>query len=97
MVNHIYLILQGKIYLRVVVYLLFFQHQKRWTKMIMSVKHIDDYKKIMNYLLFLETHRYPGTDHTSLLQEDPEADTCVIQKFNRDLVYYNKIQKLIKK
>ena len=28
MVNHIYLILQGKIYLRVVVYLLFFQHQK---------------------------------------------------------------------
>ena len=42
--------------------------------MIMSVKHIDDYKKIMNYLLFLETHRYPGTDCTSPLQEDPEAE-----------------------
>ena len=28
MVNHIYLILQGKIYLRVVVYLLPSQHQK---------------------------------------------------------------------
>ena len=28
MVNHIYLILPGKIYLRVVVYLLSFQHQK---------------------------------------------------------------------
>ena len=39
----------------------------------MSVKHIDGYKKIMNYLLFLETHRYPGTDRTSPLQEDPEA------------------------
>ena len=34
--------------------------------MIMSVKHIDDYKKKMNYL-FLETHRYPRTDHTSPL------------------------------
>ena len=45
--------------------------------MIMSVKHIDDYKKIMNYLLFLETHRYPGTDCTSPLQEDPEADTLL--------------------
>ena len=44
----------------------------------MSVKHIDDYKKIMNYLLFLETHRYPGTDHISPLQEDPEADTFII-------------------
>ena len=33
----------------------------------MSVKDIDDYKKIMNYL-FLETHRYPGTDHTCPLQ-----------------------------
>ena len=52
----------------------------------MSVKHIDDYKKIMNYLLFLETDRYPGTDCTSPLQ-----------KFNRDLVYYNNMQKLIKK
>ena len=51
--------------------------------MIMSVKHIDDYKKIMNYLLFLEV--------------DPEADTFTIQKFNRDLVYYNNMQKLIKK
>ena len=70
---------------------------KRWTKMIMSVKHIDDYKKIMNYSLFLETHRYPGTDCTSPLQEDPEADTFIIQKFNRDLVYYNNMQKLIKK
>ena len=45
--------------------------------MIMSVKHIDNYKKIMNYLLFLETHRYPGTDHISPLQEDPEADTLL--------------------
>ena len=94
MVNHIYLILQGKIYLRVVVYLLL--TPKRWTKMIMSVKHIDDYKKIMNYLLFLETHRYPGTDCTSPLQENPEADTFIIQKFNRELVYYNNMQKLIK-
>ena len=68
---------------------------KRWTKMIMSVKDIDDYKKIMNYL-FLETHRYPGTDHTSPLQDDPEADSVTIQKFNRDLVYYNNMQKLIK-
>ena len=40
---------------------------KGWTKKIMSVKDIDDYKKIMNYL-FLETHRYPGTDHTCPLQ-----------------------------
>ena len=48
----------------------FFSTPKRWTKMIMSVKNIDDYKKIMNYF-FLETHRYPGTDHTSPLQEDP--------------------------
>ena len=48
----------------------------------MSVKHIDDYKKIMNYL-FLETHRYPGTDCTSPLQEDPEVDSFIIQKFNR--------------
>ena len=40
--------------------------------MIMSVKNIDDYKKIMNYL-FRETHRYPGTDCTSPLQDDPEA------------------------
>ena len=63
--------------------------------MIMSVKHIDDYKKIMNYL-FLKTHRYPGTDITSPLQEDPEADTFIIQKFNRDLVYYNNKQKLFK-
>ena len=54
---------------------------KRWTKMILSVKDIDDYKKIMNYL-FLETHRYP-------LQEDTEADSVIIQTFNRDLVYYN--------
>ena len=46
-------------------------------------KHIDDYKKIMSYF-FLETHRYPGTDHTSPLQEDPEADSVIIQKFNRD-------------
>ena len=61
--------------------------------MIMSVKHIDDYKKIMNYL-FLET-RYPGTDHTSPLQEDPEADSFIVQKFNRDLVYYNNMQKLL--
>ena len=30
----------------------FLSMPKRWTKMIMSVKHIDDYKKIMNYLLF---------------------------------------------
>ena len=64
--------------------------------MIMSVKHTDDYKKIMNYL-FLETHRYPRTDHTSPLHEDPEADSFIIQKFNRDLVYYNNMQKLIKK
>ena len=49
----------------------------------------------MNYL-FLETHRYPGTDHTSPYQEDPEADSVIIQKFNRDLVYYNNMQKLIK-
>ena len=49
----------------------FLSTPKRWTKMIMSVKHIDDYKKIMNYL-FLETHRYPGTDCTSPLQEDPK-------------------------
>ena len=75
----------------------FLSTPKRWTKMIMSVKHIDDYKKIMNCLLFLETHRYPGTDCTSPLQEDPEADTFIIQKFNRDLVYYNIMQKLIKK
>ena len=75
----------------------FLSMPKRWTKMIMSVKHIDDYKKIMNYLLFLETHIYPGTDHTSPLQEDPEADTFIIQKFNRDLVYYKNMQKLIKK
>ena len=34
----------------------FLSTPKRWTKMIMSVKHIDDYKKIMSYL-FLETHR----------------------------------------
>ena len=34
----------------------FLSTPKRWTKMIMSVKHIDDYEKIMNYL-FLETHR----------------------------------------
>ena len=54
---------------------------KRWTRMIMSVKHIDDYKKIINYL-FLETHRYPGTAHTSLLQEDPGADSVIILKFN---------------
>ena len=63
--------------------------------MIMSVKHIGDYQKIMNYL-FLETHRYPGKDHTSPLQEDPEADSVIIQMFSRDLVYYNNIQKLIK-
>ena len=56
--------------------------------MIMSVKHIDDYKKIMNYL-FTETLRYPGTDHTSHLQADSEADTFIVQNFNRDLVYYN--------
>ena len=61
------------------------------------MKHIDDYKKIMNYLLFLETHRYPGTDRTSPLQEHPEPDTFIIRKFNRDLVYYNNMQKLIKK
>ena len=75
----------------------FLSTPKRWTKMIMSVKHIDDYKKIMNYLLFLEIYRYPGTDRTSPLQEDPEVDTFIIQKFNRDLVYYNNMQKLIKK
>ena len=61
----------------------------------MSVKHIDNYKKIMNYL-FLEIHRYPGTDCTSPLQEDPEADSVIIQKFNRNLVCYNNMQKLIK-
>ena len=43
--------------------------------MIMSVKHIDDYEK-MNYL-FLESYRYPGTDHTSPLQEDPGADSVI--------------------
>ena len=64
--------------------------------MIMSVKHIDDYKKIMNYL-FLETNRYPGTHCTSPLQQDPKADSVILQKFNRDLVYYNNMQKLIKK
>ena len=74
----------------------FLSTPKRWTKMIMSVKHIDDYKKIMNYL-FLETHRYPGTDRISPLQGDTEADSFIIQKFNRDLVYYNNMQKLIKK
>ena len=51
----------------------------------------------MNYLLFLETHRYPGTDCTFPLQEDPEVDTFILQKFNGDLVYYNNMQKLIKK
>ena len=56
--------------------------------MIMSVKHIDDYKKIKNYL-FIETNRYHGTDCTCPLQEDPEADSVIIQKFNRDIVYYN--------
>ena len=55
---------------------------------IRSLTDHDNYKKIINYL-FLETHRYPGTDHISPLQEDPEADTFIIQKFNRDLVYYN--------
>ena len=55
----------------------FLSTPKRWTQMIMSVKHIDAYKKIMNYL-FLETHRYPGTDSTSPLQEDPEADSVII-------------------
>ena len=64
--------------------------------MIMSVKHIDDYKNIMNYL-FLETNRYPGKDCTCPLQEDSEADSVIIQKFNRDLVYYNDMQKFIKK
>ena len=64
--------------------------------MIKSVKHIDEYKKIMNYL-FTETHRYPGRDSTCPLQDDPEADSVFIQKFNRDLVYYNIMQKLIKK
>ena len=73
----------------------FLSTPKTWTKMIMSVKNIDDYKKIMNYL-FLETHRYPGTDCTSPFQEDPEADSVIIQKFNRDLVCYNNMQKLIK-
>ena len=73
----------------------FLSTSNRWTKMIMSVKHIDDYKKIMNYL-FLKTHRYPGINITSPLQEDPEADTFIIQKLNRDLVYYNNMQKLIK-
>ena len=63
--------------------------------MIKSVKHIDEYKKIMNYL-FTETHRYPGRDSRPL-QDDPEADSVIIQKFNRDLVYYNNMQKLIKK
>ena len=72
----------------------FLSTPKRWTKMIMLMKHIDDYKKIMNYL-FLETHRYPGTDCTSPLQEDPEANSVILQKFNRDLVYYNNMQKLI--
>ena len=42
--------------------------------MIMSVKHIDHFKKIINYF-FIETNRYPGTDHTCPLQEDPEADS----------------------
>ena len=28
----------------------FLSTPKRWTKMIMSAKHVDDYKKIMNYL-----------------------------------------------
>ena len=73
----------------------FLSTPKRWTKMIMSVKHIDDYKKIMNYL-FTETLRYPGTDSTFHLQADPEADTFIVQKFNRDLVSYNNKQKLIK-
>ena len=73
----------------------FLSTPKKWTKMIMSVKHIDDYKKIMNYL-FLETHRYLGTDHTSPLQEDLEADSFIMQKFNRDLVYYNNMHKLIR-
>ena len=62
-----------------------------------QINNTNDYKKIMNYLLFSETHRYPGTDCTSPLQEDPEADTFIIQKFKRDLVYYNNMQKLIKK
>ena len=73
----------------------FLDTPKRWTEMILSVKHIDDYKKIMNYL-FIETNTYPGTDHTCPLQEDPEADSVIIQKFNRDVVYYNNMQKLIK-
>ena len=50
----------------------------------MSVKHIDDYKKIMNYL-FIETNC------TCPLQEDPEADSVIIQRFNRDVVYYNNV------
>ena len=74
---------------------IFLSTPKIWTKMIMSVKHIHDYEKIINYF-FLETHRYPGTDCTSPLQENPEANSVIIQKFNRDLVYYNNLQKLIK-
>ena len=64
--------------------------------MIMSVNHINDYKKVMNYL-FLVTHRYPGSHCTSPLEEDLEADCFIIQKFNRDLIYHNYMQKLIKK
>ena len=75
---------------------IFLNTPKRWTKMIMSVNHINDYKKVMNYL-FLVTHRYPGSHCTSPLEEDPEADSFIIQKFNRDLIYYNNMQKLIKK
>ena len=72
----------------------FLNTPKRWTKMIMSVEHID-YSKKINF--FIETNRYPGTDCTCCLQEDPEADSLIIQKFNRDVVYYNNMQNLIKK
>ena len=54
--------------------------------MIMSVEHIDDYKKIMNYMLS-ERNRYPRQDSTCDLEEDPVADSVILQKFNRDLVY----------
>ena len=75
---------------------IFLNTPKRWTKMIMSVNRFIDYKKVTNYL-FLVTHRYPGSHCTSPLEEDPEADSFIIQKFNRDLIYYNNMQKLIKK
>ena len=62
----------------------------------MSVEDIEHYKNIMNYM-YQESHRYPGADSTCPLQEDLEADSVIFEKFNRDLVYYNNMQKLIKK